>query len=122
VPGLPPFDPFALPAPPPAPHMQGDWLRQALDRDPLIRSLPGFARDKVKDALKDADEKLADTAIGALPLDPTTKAAVKAVVDALLKLAKGQRFQMPTAPTYQLPPSSLGPLPSAPGLSFTYRF
>jgi len=122
APGLPPFDPFALPAPPPAPRMQGDWLRHALDRDPLIRSLPDFARDKVKDALKDADEKLADAAIGALPLDPTTKAAVKAVVDTLLKLAKGQRFQMPTAPTYQLPPSGLGPLPSAPGPSFTYRF
>ena len=122
TPGLPPFNPFTLPPPPPAPQQKGDWLRDALDRDPLIRSLPDFARDKVKDALKDADEKLADAAIGALPLDPKTKAAVKAVVDSLLKLAKGQRFKMPTPPLHEMPPSVLGPMPSAPGPSFSVPF
>lgn len=75
-----------------------NWLEGALDRDPLIKSLPKWMGDKIKDALKDSDEKLAEKVIDALPLDDKTKAAVQAVVKGVLQLAKGKTFKVPQAP------------------------
>jgi outer membrane protein OmpA-like peptidoglycan-associated protein len=90
---------------------QKNWLEEALKKDPIIKSLPDWARDKVINALKDADEMLAQKAIDALPLDDKTKAAVQAVVKSLLQLAKGKKFKVPEAPPRQ---PDFGPAPKFP--------
>ena len=90
---------------------QKNWLEEALKKDPIIKSLPDWARDKVINALKDADEMLAQKVIDALPLDAKTKAAVRAVVKSLLQLAKGKKFKVPEAPPR---PPDFGPSPQFP--------
>ncbi len=75
-----------------------NWLEDALDRDPLIRSLPSWMGDKLKGALAEADEKLAEKVIDALPLDDKAKAALQAIVKGLLQRAKGKTWKRPEAP------------------------
>jgi outer membrane protein OmpA-like peptidoglycan-associated protein len=90
---------------------QRNWLEEALKKDPVIKGLPDWARDKVIDALKDGDEKLAEKVIDTLPLDEKVKGAVQAVVKSLLQLAKGKKFKMPEAPPRQ---PEFGPTPGFP--------
>ena len=87
------------------------WLEDALRKDPLIKGLPDALRDKAIDALKDADEKLAEKIIDGLPVDAQKKAMLQAVVKRLLQVAKGKTFEVP-----QPPPRSpeFGPSPSFP--------
>ena len=94
-----------------------EWLKDALERDDLVKSLPKWMRDKVVDALKDGDEKLAEKVIDALPLDGKVKAAVQAVAKSILQMLKGKTFTPPTPqpPQYQQPPSTAPPFPSMPG-------
>lgn len=76
----------------------GEWLEEALKRDKLLKALPDWAREKAIDALKDADEMIAEKIIDALPWDGGTKAAATAALKALLQTAKGRRFKLPEAP------------------------
>ena len=94
-----------------------EWLKNALENDSIIRSLPQGIRGKAVDALKDADEKVAEKIIDSLPLDGKAKAALQAVVKSLLEMAKGKTFTPPTPqpPQYQQPPSVTPNFPSAPG-------
>jgi hypothetical protein len=87
------------------------WLEEALKKDPIIKGLPDWARDKVIDALKDGDEMLAEKIIDALPLDDKTKAAVQAVAKSLLQMAKGKKFKVPESPSRQ---PDFGPKPEFP--------
>ncbi|HEX4610558.1 MAG TPA: DUF4157 domain-containing protein, partial [Urbifossiella sp.] len=95
---------------------QQNPLKDALERDPIIRALPKDIREKAVDALKDADEGLADTIIGALPLDGKLKAALKATIKGLLQSGKGKKFEVPNPSPYELPPSVAPQVPSAPTL------
>lgn len=88
-----------------------NWLEEALKKDPIIKSLPDWARGKVIDALKDGDEMLAEKIIDALPLDDKTKAAVQAVAKSLLQMAKGKKFKVPESPSRQ---PDFGPKPEFP--------
>jgi outer membrane protein OmpA-like peptidoglycan-associated protein len=112
VPGLmEELDPARPPTIPRAPKSKGEWLEEALKRDPLLRKLPKWAREKAVDALKDADEKAADAIIDAIPFgDDEYKQAAKAAMKALLQTLKGRKFKPP--PT---PPGSLPELPPPPG-------
>jgi hypothetical protein len=80
------------------PPASGEWLEEALKKDPLLKELPGWARDKAIDALKDADEMAAEKIIDALPWDDKTKSAATAAIQSLLQLAKGRKFKLPEAP------------------------
>ena len=98
VPGiLDEFDPPAQPIPR-VPASKDEWLKGALERDPLLRKLPEWARKKAIDALKDADEKAADAIIDALPFDGEYKEAAKAAMKALLQTLKGRKFKPPPDP------------------------
>jgi outer membrane protein OmpA-like peptidoglycan-associated protein len=77
---------------------QHNWLQNALDRDPLLRSLPKWVGDKVKGALADADEMAAEKIIDALPLDDKVKAALQALTKGLLQRAKGKTWKPPETP------------------------
>jgi outer membrane protein OmpA-like peptidoglycan-associated protein len=90
---------------------QKNWLEDALKNDPIIKSLPDWARNKVIDALKDGDEMLAEKIIDALPLDDKTKSAVQAVAKSLLQMAKGKKFKVPESPSRQ---PDFGPKPEFP--------
>lgn len=109
--GLGPFTPGSPTKIPNLTIPEKNWLEEALKKDPIIKSLPGWARDKVIDALKDGDEMLAEKIIGALPLDDKTKAAVQAVAKSLLQMAKGKRFKVPESPSRQ---PDFGPKPEFP--------
>lgn len=87
---------FIKPKPTDAPH--GEWLENALKQDPLLKTLPDWARDKAIGALKDIDETAAEKIIDALPWDGQTKTAALAAIKALLETAKGRRFKLPEAP------------------------
>ena len=79
--------------PPPAPRVptnKGEWLKDALERDPLLKKLPKKLREKAIDALKDADEKVVDAIIDAAPFDGEYKEAAKAAAKALLQTLKGR--------------------------------
>ena len=94
----------------------GEWLEEALKKDPLLKELPDWARTKAIGALKDADELAAEKIIGALPWDDKTKAAATAAIKSILQLAKGRKFKMPDAPTVPGPEwQKLPDLPKAPG-------
>jgi hypothetical protein len=123
-PALPGFDPNTmgglgqpggLPSVPNVTIPKTEWLKDALQKDPLLKTLPDWARDKVIDGLKDADELAAEKVIDAVPLDDKTKAAMKAAVKAVLELLKGKQFQVPTPPPYEMPPSMAPPYQPAPG-------
>jgi outer membrane protein OmpA-like peptidoglycan-associated protein len=94
-----------------------EWLKERLERDEIVKSLPPWIKDKVVDALKDADEKIVEKAIDALPLDGKTKAAVQAAAKTVLQLLKGKKFKepVPQPPQYQQPPSNIAPFPKMPG-------
>lgn len=81
-----------------------NWLEEGLKRDKLIHLVPSKYRDKVVNALKDGDEKLADFIIDKIPLDSKYKAAVKAVVKSVLQLAKGKTFKMPPDKSWRQSP------------------
>jgi hypothetical protein len=95
----------------------GEWLEEALKKDPLLKELPEWARTKAIDALKDADEMAAEKIIDALPWDDKTKAAATAAVQSILQLAKGRKFKLPEAPPNPRVPDWSKPLdvPKAPG-------
>jgi len=105
VPGvLEELDPARPPTIPRAPKSEGEWLEQALKRDPLLKKLPKWARDKAIGALKDADEKAADAIIDAIPFgDDEYKQAAKAAMKALLQTLKGRKFKPPPEPPRGIP-------------------
>jgi outer membrane protein OmpA-like peptidoglycan-associated protein len=116
---VPPTAPEGTPlpkAPPAAPATPSrSWLEDALKRDQLLKQLPGWAREKAIDGLKDMDETVVDKVIDAVPWDDTQKAAAKAALKALLKTLKGQKFEMPKPPPRG---AEFGPepeFPKAPG-------
>jgi hypothetical protein len=77
---------------------KGEWLEDALKKDPLLKALPDWAREKAIGALKDIDETAAEKIIDALPWDGQAKGAALAAIKALLETAKGRKFKMPVAP------------------------
>lgn len=109
VPGLmDKLDPPGPPTVPRAPKSEGEWLEQALKRDPLLKQLPKWARDKAIGALKDADEKAADAIIDAIPFgDDEYKQAAKAAMKALLQTLKGRKFKPPPEPPRGIPEDML---------------
>jgi outer membrane protein OmpA-like peptidoglycan-associated protein len=109
------YPPLLKEPPPAAARDPRNWLEEGLKRDPLIRKLPDWAREKVIDALKDADEKAAEKIIDALPLDAKEKAALKAAVKSILQLLKGKRFEMPVPPLHEPPPPPFEGFPKMPG-------
>jgi hypothetical protein len=106
---------FIKPKPEDAP--KGEWLEDALKRDPVLKALPDWARDKAIGALKDIDETAAEKIIDALPWDGQTKGAALAAIKALLETAKGRRFKLPEAPPNPRLPDWQKPIEStkAPG-------
>ncbi len=82
-----------------------NWLEEGLKRDPLLKKLPDWMRDKVVDGLKDADEKVAEKVIDSLPIGAKEKAALKAVAKSILQLLKGKKFKMPTPPPRGMDPT-----------------
>lgn len=109
-------DPYGPKLPPKVPP-SGEWLQEALKRDPLLKKLPKWARDKAIDALKDADEKAADAIIDAIPFDDEYKKAAKAAMKALLQTLKGRKFKPPPEPPRAIPEDMLKTpsFPKAPG-------
>ncbi len=99
---------------PPAPPTR-DPIEEALDRDPLLRSLPKFMRDPLKDALKRGDEALVDKAVDAFNADGTTKNAIKAAAKALLRILRGEKWKPPIPPPNEPPPSNAPPFPKVRG-------
>ncbi len=86
--------------PKPGPDLtpQRSWLKDALQKDPVLKALPDWARDKAIGALEDIDETIADKIIDALPWDAQIKGAAKATLKGILKSAKGKKFEVPPAP------------------------
>ena len=111
------LDPPRPPMGPRAPKSKGEWLEEALKRDPLLKKLPKWARDKAIGALKDADEKAADAIIDAIPFgDDEYKQAAKAAMKALLQTLKGRKFKPPPVRPGNLPEDAPPPnFPKAPG-------
>jgi outer membrane protein OmpA-like peptidoglycan-associated protein len=103
------------PVGPRAPKSEGEWLEEALKRDPLLKSLPKWARDKAIGALKDADEKAADAIIDAIPFDDKYKKAAKAAMKALLQTLKGRKYKPPPERPPSLPDIPPMRFPKAPG-------
>jgi outer membrane protein OmpA-like peptidoglycan-associated protein len=99
---------------PPAPRTS-DPLEDALDRDPLLRSLPKWMRGPIKKAIKTADEKMADAAIDAMDTGGLNKGALKAAVKAVLQSLKGGKYKPPTPPPRQMPDSPERKFPKMPG-------
>ena len=105
--------PKAPPAVPASPSRS--WLEEALKRDQLLKQLPGWAREKAIDGLKDLDETVVDKVIDAVPWDDTQKTAAKAALKALLKTLKGQKFKAPEPPPRSPEFGPEQPFPKAPG-------
>lgn len=110
-------DPIVSPPAPRVPKSKGEWLEEALKRDPVLKKLPKGMRDKAIGALKDADEKAVDAIIDALPLDGDYKKAAKAAAKALLQTLKGRKFKPPPEPPRGIPEDMLKTpsFPKAPG-------
>ena len=70
------------------------WLKDALQRDKLLKELPDWAREKAIGALEDIDETIAEKIIDALPWDANVKSAATAALKALLQTAKGKKFEL----------------------------
>ncbi len=117
VPGL--MEELEKPRPPigpGAPKSRGEWLEEALKRDPLLKKLPKWAREKAIGALKDADEKAADAIIDAIPFGGDEyKQAAKAAMKALLQTLKGRKFKPPPERPPGLPDLPAPSFPKAPG-------
>ena len=94
---------------------KGEGLEEALKRDPLLKQLPKWARDKAIGALKDADEKAAEAIIDAIPFDDEYKQAAKAAMKALLQTLKGRKFKPPPSPPPGMPEIAPPSFPKAPG-------
>jgi len=110
------LDPAKPPKVPPAPKSEGEWLEQALKRDPLLKKLPKWARDKAIGALKDGDEKLVDTIIDNVPFgDDEYKQAAKAAAKAILQTLKGRKYKPPPSPPPGMPELEPPSFPKAPG-------
>ncbi len=94
-----------------------EWLQDALRKDPVLKALPDWARDKAIGALKDADEMAAEKIIDALPWDAKTKSVALAAIKSVLELAKNRTFKMPEAPPNPRLPDWQKPIEStkAPG-------
>jgi outer membrane protein OmpA-like peptidoglycan-associated protein len=99
-------DPYGPKPAPKAPPTR-EWLENALKRDPLLKKLPEWARDKAIGALKDADEKAAEAIIDAIPFDDEYKKAAKAAMKALLQTLKGRKFKPPPEPPRGIPEDML---------------
>ncbi len=115
---LPPMEGPEGPRPPIGPRVpksEGEWLEEALKRDPLLKTLPKWARDKAIGALKDADEKAADAIIDAIPFDDEYKKAAKAAMKALLQTLKGRKFKPPPEPPPGMPEIPAPSFPKMPG-------
>jgi len=119
---FPPQIPFPQPTVPfgptpsvPKPKLK-NWLEEGLKRDPLLKKLPDWMRDKVVDGLKDADEKIAEKVIDSLPIGGKEKTALKALAKAILQSLKGKKFKMPTPPLPGMDPTIPQPkFPKMPG-------
>jgi len=108
--------PARPPTPPRVPKSEGEWLEEALKRDPLLKKLPKYAREKAIGALKDGDEKLAETIIDNIPFgDDEYKQAAKAAMKALLQTLKGRKYKPPPSPPPGLPELEEPKFPNAPG-------
>jgi len=105
------------PPAPRAPTNKREWLKNALERDPLLKKLPKKLREKAIDGLKDADEKVVDAIIDAAPFDDEYKKAAKAAAKALLQTLKGREFKPPSEPPRGIPEDMLKApsFPKAPG-------
>jgi outer membrane protein OmpA-like peptidoglycan-associated protein len=90
-------NPLLVPPTPSLPGPSREWLQNHFENDPLLRSLPKFAREQLITALKDVDELGATQIIGSLNLGDKT-AAVTAAVKALLQLIKGRKYTPPPTP------------------------
>ncbi|WP_394821693.1 hypothetical protein [Pendulispora albinea] len=103
-------DPFDL-----RPETVSDAVDRALESEPVLRALPPFLQEPVRDALRTLDETLLDQAIDVLTIDDGAKSVIRTAAVAALKLAKGQTFEALTPPLHEIPPSVAPPVPSAPG-------
>lgn len=94
-----------------------DWLENALRKDPVLKALPDWAREKAIDALKDIDETAADEVLDALPFDDKYKSAAKSAMKALLQTLKGKKWEAPPTSPYKRQPEwqDLPSGPSVPG-------
>ncbi len=86
---------------PDVPGPNREWVENYFRNDAVLRKLPKNLRDQLVVPLKDLDEITANQIIDALPL-PADKKAVKAAVDALLRVLKGRKPKEPE-------PSPFGP-------------
>jgi hypothetical protein len=116
---LPPGPLAPTPAPLPGPRVPNvqapsrEWVKDHFERDPLLKTLPKFARDQLVTALKDGDELAATAIIGSLNLGDKT-APLTAAVKALLEMLKGRTYKAPPTPPVQPdfgPPRTLPPAP-----------
>lgn len=99
----------------PSPPRTRVGLRNFLERDPLLRLLPDFLRERALSALDRTDEEAVEAVIGQIEgLDSTTQQAVTALLQALLRYMKGERWEPPLAP----PPSRLPPEVREPGQTY----
>ncbi len=104
------------PGPVPSEPQIKNWLEEGLKRDPLVRSLPSWMREKVIGGLKNGDEKAAEKLIDLLPLGSKEKAALKAVAKSVLQLIKGKKYKAPPPPPPGLvPPLKPPKFPKMPG-------
>jgi outer membrane protein OmpA-like peptidoglycan-associated protein len=93
---------------------QQTWVQDALKKDPIVKSLPKWAQDKIIDAAKDGDEMLVEKIIDSLPLGDK-KAAIQSIVKSILQMVKGKKFEVPIPPLHEIPPSVAPDFPKAPG-------
>jgi Domain of unknown function (DUF4157) len=93
---------------------QQTWVQDALKKDPIVKSLPKWAQEKIIDAAKDGDEMLAEKIIDSLPLGDK-KAAIQSIVKSILQMVKGKKFEVPIPPLHEIPPSTAPDFPKAPG-------
>ena len=99
----------------PKPGPARDWLENALKKDPVLKALPDWARDKAIDALKDIDETAAEKILDAVPFDDKYKEAAKAAMKALLQSLKGKKWEAPQTSPYTRVPEWQN-LPSGPAV------
>lgn len=109
--------PPQMPPPLPQPNYR-QQLEKAVENDPLLRGVRKLSKpayDGLLDGLAKADEKIVDQVLDFVPTDDQTKKALKAAAQALLRTLKGEKWTPPTPPLYEMPPSTMPPMPKAPG-------
>jgi outer membrane protein OmpA-like peptidoglycan-associated protein len=114
-PRLPSAEEIMRPVPPPP--RTSDGLRSFFERDPLLRLLPPALRGRAIDGLMRADEAAVGALLGQVDLDGTQRRALDALLRALLRYMKGERWTPPVAPPPSRLPPGAGPtpFPRAPG-------